>query len=325
MLELRHVSKSFNQKNILKDISFKIKKGETIALLGASGSGKSTILKMIAGLEIPDGGQILLNKIDLTSTPPHLRDFGLVFQDFNLFPHLNVFDNIAFGLKMRNQADNQIKLRVGKLLEQVGLSDFENRKVNDLSGGEGQRVALARALAPQPRLLMFDEPLGALDKSLKDDLLHEIRLILHKENIPAIYVTHDAEEAFAIADRILILHEGVIVRDDTPEEIWKNPKYTVVAKILGIGNVIEGEVLAKNKVKTEFGIFDIDCKQNKGEKVDLLLTQSSKGEVINVKVEDIVYKQNQFEVKSRGAKFIINKKPKIGETIQVNVQVQCLE
>src|SRR5690606_3126668 len=140
------------------------------------------------------------------------------------------------------------------LLKQVGLSNFENRKVNDLSGGEQQRVALARALAPQPRLLMFDEPLGALDKSLKDDLLHEIRLILHKENIPAIYVTHDAEEAFAIADRILILHDGVIIRDDTPEEIWKNPKYTVVAKILGIGNVVEGEVIAKNKAKTEFGI-----------------------------------------------------------------------
>jgi len=336
MLELRHVSKSFNQKNILQNISFKIKKGETICLLGASGSGKSTILKMIAGLEIPDGGQILFNKIDLASTPPHLRDFGLVFQDFNLFPHLNVFDNIAFGLKMRNENTQQIQLRVAALLEQVNLSGFEKRNISELSGGEQQRVALARALAPQPRLLMFDEPLGALDKSLKEDLLSQLRNILHKEKIPAIYVTHDAEEAFAIADRILILHDGVIIRDDTPEEIWKNPKYVEVAKILGIGNVVEGEVIAKNKVKTEFGILNIDCKQNQGEKVDLLLTQSSKGEVINVKVEDIVYKQNQFEVKSRGGvlsgeavskgvKFLIKEKPKIGETIKVNVQVGCLE
>jgi spermidine/putrescine transport system ATP-binding protein len=296
-------------------------------LLGASGSGKSTILKMIAGLDFSDGGGILFNKIDLSSTPPHLRDFGLVFQDFNLFPHLNVFDNIAFGLKMRNISKEEIQLRVAALLEKIGLSGFENRKVNDLSGGEQQRIALARALATQPRLLMLDEPLGALDKSLKDDLLNEIRNILHKENIPAIYVTHDAEEAFAIADRILILQDGVIIRDDMPEEIWKNPKYVTVAKILGIGNVIEGEAIAKNKVKTEFGIFDINCKQNKGEKVNLLLTQSSnaKDEVINVKVEDIVHKQNQFEVKSRGAKFVAKEKPKIGEIIKVNVQVGCLE
>lgn len=327
MLELRHVSKSFNQKNILKDISFKIKKGETICLLGASGSGKSTILKMIAGLDFPDGGGILFNKIDLSSTPPHVRDFGLVFQDFNLFPHLNVFDNIAFGLKMRNLPQNEIQLRVASLLEKIGLSGFENRRVNDLSGGEQQRIALARALATQPRLLMLDEPLGALDKSLKDDLLNQLRNILHETNIPAIYVTHDAEEAFAIADRILILHDGIIIRDEAPEEIWKNPQFVTVAKILGIGNVIEGEVIAKNKVKIEFGIFDINCKQNKGEKVNLLLTQSSnaRDKVINVKVEDIVYKQNQFEVKSRGAKFLIKDKPKIGETLKINVQVKCLE
>ncbi|MBL8100701.1 MAG: ABC transporter ATP-binding protein [Anaerolineales bacterium] len=338
MLELRNISKTFNQKNILKNVSFKIKKGETICLLGASGSGKSTILKMIAGLDFPDGGQILFNKIDLSSTPPHLRDFGLVFQDFNLFPHLNVFDNIAFGLKMRNLSEDKIKLRVAVLLIQIGLSGFENRKVNELSGGEQQRIALARALATQPRLLMLDEPLGALDKSLKDDLLNQLRNILHETKIPAIYVTHDAEEAFAIADRILILHDGIIIRDDTPEEIWKNPKYVTVAKTLGIGNVIEGEVIAKNKVKTEFGIFDINCKQNEGEKVNLLLTQSSnaKDEAINVKVEDIVYKQNQFEVKSRGdalsgeavskgAKFLAKEKPKIGQTIKVNVQIGCLE
>jgi ABC-type Fe3+/spermidine/putrescine transport system ATPase subunit len=342
MLELRHVSKSFNQKNILNNISFKIKKGETICLLGASGSGKSTILKMIAGLDFPDGGGILFNKIDLSSTPPHLRDFGLVFQDFNLFPHLNVFDNIAFGLKMKNMESNglpfDIQNRVTQLLNQVNLQGFENRKVNELSGGEQQRIALARALATQPRLLMLDEPLGALDKSLKDDLLNQLRSILHETKIPAIYVTHDAEEAFAIAQRILILHDGIIIRDDTPEEIWKNPKYTVVAKLLGIGNVIEGQVIAKDKVKTEFGIFDINCKQNKGEKVNLLLTHSSntKGEVIKIKVEDVVYKQNQFEVRSRGAVlsgkavskgavFLIKEKPKIGETVKINVQVKCLE
>lgn len=327
MLELRNISKTFNQKSILKDISFKIKMGETICLLGASGSGKSTILKMIAGLEIPDGGQILFNKIDIASTPPHLRDFGLVFQDFNLFPHLNVFDNIAFGLKMRNLSQDEIQLRVVELLRQMGLTGFENRRVNDLSGGEQQRVALARALAIQPRLLMLDEPLGALDKSLKEDLLNQLRNILHETKIPAIYVTHDAEEAFAIADRILILQDGVIIRDDSPEEIWKYPKYVTVARLLGIGNVIEGEIIAKNKVKTEFGVFGLNCKGMKGEKVNVLLTQSSKtkDEMINIKVEDIVYKQNQFEIKSRGLKLIVKEKLKIGQNLKIKVQIGCLE
>ncbi|MCB0118072.1 MAG: ABC transporter ATP-binding protein, partial [Anaerolineales bacterium] len=248
MLELRNVVKSYEGKPLLNDISFTVSQGETICLLGASGSGKSTILRMIAGLDFPDRGAILLNGIDLAGTPPHLRDFGLVFQDYGLFPHLNVFDNIAFGLKMRNLPADEISLRVAALLGQVNLAGFDSRKVTDLSGGEQQRVALARALAPRPRLLMFDEPLGALDRSLKEDLLNEIRGILHETKIPAIYVTHDQEEAFAIADRILVLHEGTIIRDGTPSEIWKDPQSAFVAKLLGIGNVSEGEVVAENKV-----------------------------------------------------------------------------
>ena len=161
--------------------------------------------------------------IDLTSTPAHLRDFGLVFQDYALFPHLNVNENVAFGLKMRRLPQNEIMERVANSLEMVNLSGFEKRQVTDLSGGEQQRVALARALAPRPRLLMFDEPLGALDRSLREDLLNELRSILHHTNIPAIYVTHDQEEAFAIADRVLILHDGEIVREGTPAEVWADP------------------------------------------------------------------------------------------------------
>jgi spermidine/putrescine transport system ATP-binding protein len=172
MLELRNVVKSYEGKPLLNDISFTVAAGETICLLGASGSGKSTILRMIAGLEFPERGAILLNGIDLAQTPPHLRDFGLVFQDYGLFPHLNVFDNIAFGLKMRNFPVDEINLRVAALLEQMNLTGFADRKVTDLSGGEQQRVALARTLAPRPRLLMFDEPLGALDRSMKEDLLN---------------------------------------------------------------------------------------------------------------------------------------------------------
>jgi len=335
MLELRNVVKSYEGKPLLTDISFTVAEGETICLLGASGSGKSTILRMIAGLDFPERGAILLNGIDLAQTPPHLRDFGLVFQDYGLFPHLNVFDNIAFGLRMRNASADEIKQRVSALLEQVNLSGFDSRQVTDLSGGEQQRVALARALAPSPRLLMFDEPLGALDRSLKEDLLNEIRSILHQTKIPAIYVTHDQEEAFTIADRILVLHEGIIVRDGTPTEIWKDPHSAFVAKLLGIGNVIEGEVIAENKVETAFGTFNLGCSKRIGEKTQLLIQQPPSplgagrgGEVIEeiqLTVEDVLFKQDQFQVKARGGITIHMKEaPRIGDVITVQVQVQCL-
>jgi len=364
MLELRNVVKSYEGKPLLTDISFTVAEGETICLLGASGSGKSTILRMIAGLDFPDRGAILLNNLDLAQTPPHLRDFGLVFQDYGLFPHLNVFDNIAFGLRMRQSsarfisrgnANEEIKQRVTSLLEQVNLSGFDSRKVTDLSGGEQQRVALARALAPSPRLLMFDEPLGALDRSLKEDLLNEIRSILHQTKIPAIYVTHDQEEAFAIADRILVLHEGTIIRDAAPQEIWRDPKFAAVAKLLGIGNIIEAEVLEmqkeegrKQNVKTQFGIFAVECPHSHqiGERVSLLVQQppspSGEGrggevlEEIQLTVEDVLFKQDQFQVKARGVVLtgeavskggiVIHMKdaPKVGDVITVQVQVKCL-
>ncbi len=326
MLELRNVVKSYDGKPLLTDISFTVSQGETVCLLGASGSGKSTILRMIAGLDFPERGAILLNNLDLAQTPPHLRDFGLVFQDYGLFPHLNVFDNIAFGLKMRNVPAEEIKQRVTLLLEQINLSGFETRSIIDLSGGEQQRVALARALAPSPRLLMFDEPLGALDRSLKEDLLNEIRGILHKTKIPAIYVTHDQEEAFTIADRILVLHEGTIIRDAAPHEIWREPKSAFVAKLLGIGNVIDGEVVAENQVQTAFGVFSLDCKKQVGEKLQLLITVGEeKGEGIQLTVEDVLFKQDQFQVKARGGLVIHMKEaPKVGDVITVKVQVKCL-
>jgi len=335
MLELRNIVKSYEGKQLLNDITFTVAEGETICLLGASGSGKSTILRMIAGLDFPERGAILLNNLDLAQTPPHLRDFGLVFQDYGLFPHLNVFDNIAFGLRMRNASADEIKQHVSALLEQVNLSGFDSRQVTDLSGGEQQRVALARALAPSPRLLMFDEPLGALDRSLKEDLLNEIRSILHQTKIPAIYVTHDQEEAFTIADRILVLHEGIIIRDGMPSEIWKDPQSAFVAKLLGIGNVIDGEVVGESKVKTTFGIFNLNCAKNIGEKLQLLLTEppspsgeGRRGEVrgeIQLTVEDVLFKQDQFQVKGRGGLVIHMKDaPKVGDVITVQVQVKCL-
>jgi spermidine/putrescine transport system ATP-binding protein len=328
MLEVRNIVKTYEGKPLLRGISFSVAQGETICLLGASGSGKSTLLRMIAGLEFPESGQFLFNQIDLAQTPPHLRDFGLVFQDYGLFPHLNIFDNIAFGLKMRNVPTEKINPRVSEMMDLVNLQGFEKRKVTDLSGGEQQRVALARALAPSPRLLMFDEPLGALDKSLKEDLLNQIRAILHKTKIPAIYVTHDQDEAFTIADRILFLHDGEIIRDGTPDEVWTNPKSAWAARMLGMGNVIEGVVTSANKVKTEVGIFTLNCKHkySKGERISLLLKQSEQGmDEIKLKVDDVLFKQDQFQVKLRGGLVIhLKDAPKVGQIIRVKVQVECL-
>jgi ABC-type Fe3+/spermidine/putrescine transport system ATPase subunit len=232
---------------------------------------------------------------------------------------------------MRNTPTEKINTSVAEMLDLVNLQGFEKRKVTDLSGGEQQRVALARALAPQPRLLMFDEPLGALDKSLKEDLLNQIRAILHKTKIPAIYVTHDQDEAFTIADRILFLHDGEIIRDGTPDEVWTNPKSAWAARMLGMGNVIEGRTQNAEgrtwNVATDFGSFNIECKNRHsvGEKVSLLIKQSEEGDEIKLKVEDVLFKRDQFQVKTEGGLVIHMKDaPKIGQIICVKVQVECL-
>ncbi len=288
MLNINSITKSYNNKPLLQNITFTVAEGETVCLLGASGSGKSTLLRMIAGLESPDSGFISFGGLDLASTPPHLRDFGLVFQDYALFPHLNVNDNVAFGLKMRRLGQSEIAERVANSLELVNLKGFGGRSVNDLSGGEQQRVALARALAIRPRLLMFDEPLGALDRTLREGLLNELRTILQKTKVPAIYVTHDQEEAFAIADRVLILHEGNIIREGTPADVWANPKSAYVAEFLGLGNVVNGEVKGKIKSgewKVESGVGElvVECKHkhSKGEKVQLLVRPTIRAEQSN--------------------------------------------
>jgi len=331
MLELRHIHKTYEGKPLLTDISFQLDLGETICLLGASGSGKSTLLRMIAGLEDPNSGSILFNGIDLASTPPHLRDFGLVFQDYSLFPHLNVNDNVAFGLKMRRLGQNEIAKRVANSLELVNLKEFGQRRVTDLSGGEQQRVALARALAIRPRLLMFDEPLGALDKKLKDGLLNELRTILHETKIPAIYVTHDQEEAFAIANRILILHDGQIIREGTPAEVYANPQSVYVAEFLGLGNVFSGEVVGKNKSKTEYGIFTVKCnhKHSKGEKVKLLarpFTVKDEANAISGMVTDIIFQQDRYKVTFDNGLYVhLDESHQPGKKISVRVKVECLE
>jgi ABC-type Fe3+/spermidine/putrescine transport system ATPase subunit len=331
MLEVQHLFKGYKGKPVLIDISFKLDAGETVCLLGESGSGKSTLLRIIAGLESPDSGSILFNGVNLTSIPHHLRDFGVVFQDYALFPHLNVDDNVAFGLKMRRMGQDEILQRVVNTLELVDLDGFGKRQVSDLSGGEQQRVALARALAIRPRLLMFDEPLGALDRSLREDLLNELRAILHQTNVPAIYVTHDQEEAFTIADRVLILYDGKIVREGTPADVWADPRSAFVAEFLGLGNILEGEVVnEKWKVRTKYGSFVVECKHNHsiGDHVKLLARPfeiEDEANAVSSAVTDVIFQHDRYKVILENDFYLyMDEEPEVGENISVKVAVECL-
>jgi ABC-type Fe3+/spermidine/putrescine transport system ATPase subunit len=280
---------------------------------------------------------VLWDGTDLASTPPHRRDFGLVFQDYMLFPHLDVYSNAAFGLTMRSWPEAEKKARLAEVLELVNLQDFERRSVTDLSGGEQQRVALARALAPRPRLLMFDEPLGALDRTLKESVLNELRGILRATRVPALYVTHDQEEAFAIADRILILHAGGIVREGSPGQVTADPGNAWVAEFLGLGIVLTGEIVGKKgkiwKVKTPAGTFDTACGKGArlGGTVSLLVrperVKRAGGRAsLRSRVSDVVFQKDGYRVAlENGLVMKAEHPPKPGERIEVRVEgVECL-
>lgn len=276
MLELRHIVYKYEEQPLLRDISFSVQQDETVCLLGPSGGGKTTILRIIAGLENPAGGIVYWNGADVSKLPAHNREFGLMFQDYALFPHLNVYENVAFGLRMKEKSDQEVADRVEESLEIASLQHLAGRSVVDLSGGEKQRVAFARAIAPEPKLLMLDEPMGSLDRTLRDQLLGELNELLNAADIPVIYVTHDQEEAFSIADRVILLHDGVIVQSGSPREIYKNPVNLWVAAFFGLTNRLRGKILSKvpGIVETEIGKIFISCGKDVfsvGEPVELII------------------------------------------------------
>ena len=236
-LELRGVTKRYGETVALDRVDLQVRRGETLALLGPSGCGKSTLLALVAGLE-PHEGAILWQGRELAGTPAEARRFGMVFQDYALFPHLNVFENVAFGLRLRRTPAMRLRERVAEVLALVGLEHLRDRDVTTLSGGERQRVALARALAPEPQLLMLDEPLAALDRNLRDRLAEDLGAILRELDLPAIYVTHDVEEALAVADRVAVMQPRRIARVGTPQEVYREPRSEYVARFLGLDNLI---------------------------------------------------------------------------------------
>lgn len=257
MLRVEEIFKDYDGKPLLRGISFQVQEGELVCLLGSSGSGKSTILRIIAGLEEPKSGKIFWDDTDYTNKPAYERGFGLMFQDYALFPHRSVAENIAFGLRMIGRSRVEIDALVKKALESIHMSDFAGRSVTELSGGEQQRVALARALVPDPLLLMLDEPLGALDHNLRTEMLKDLRKRLHDSKKAVIYVTHDQEEAVTLADRLLLLHDGNLVQEGSPETVFAQPTNAWVASFLGLGNLVPGRFVGSDRVETDLGQFKV--------------------------------------------------------------------
>ncbi|BHH82576.1 ABC transporter ATP-binding protein [Desulforhopalus sp. 52FAK] len=254
ILSVNSISNSYDGQSLLKDVSFQLEKGEILCLLGPSGSGKTTLLRLIAGLEAEYSGTILFKGNNIESKPPHKRGFGLMFQEYALFPHKNVEDNIGFGLEMQGLDSEEKRKQVEKMLQLVGLSGFGKRRINELSGGEQQRVALARSLAPEPQLLLLDEPLGSLDRTLRDRLTVEIRSILKALNVTAIFVTHDQNEAFGVSDKIAILKDGCLQQFAAPEEIYRHPINSTVARFLGFTNLFDLSIDQRtNIIESPFG------------------------------------------------------------------------
>ena len=249
MLQIDSATVTFDAAKALDAASLDVADGEVVTVLGPSGSGKTTLLRAIAGLQVPDSGRVLLDGIDLAGTPPHRRGVGLVFQDHALFPHRDVFGNVAFGLRMRGASPDLIATRTAELLALVGLAGLGERSVGTLSGGEQQRVALARALAPEPRILLLDEPLGSLDRRLRDRLLDDLERLFDELAVTAVYVTHDQTEALTLGDRVAVMRDGHVVQVATPDELWARPLDEDVARFLGLGNVVDGEIVRPEAVR----------------------------------------------------------------------------
>ena len=258
-LELINVSKLFGEVRAVDDVSLSIEHGEFLTLLGPSGSGKTTSLNMIAGFEIPDRGEILLENDDITTVAPNNRGIGMVFQNYALFPHMTVSDNISFPLKMRKTPGHNIRQAVKEALELVKLPEFESRYPHQLSGGQQQRIALARAIVFKPKILLMDEPLGALDKKLRDHMRLEIKHLQESLDITVIYVTHDQEEALTMSDRIAIMNEGKIIQLDTPVALYESPANLFVADFIGESNFLSGRIAEtdgeRTAVETDQGLI----------------------------------------------------------------------
>lgn len=318
LLELQDITAGYDKNVILKDLNFQVEKGELVSLLGSSGCGKTTTLRLIAGFSNPMSGKFIFNGQDYTQVPLNKRNFGFVFQSYALFPHMTVFDNVAFGLKMRKLPQDQIKKEVMEMLETVDLKGFENRFPKEMSGGQRQRVALARALVIKPDLLLLDEPLSNLDAKLRVKMRVEIRRLQQKFGFTAIYVTHDQEECFAISDKVAIMNHGIIEQMDSPSVIYNHPKTEFIARFVGFENFLDLKRTAKpGEYQAKDGSIIQVTEKKDGEELkacirpeDILIVPENSGAVNPLRGEIMVStflgKRNQYNVRTSIGEFEVS-------------------
>ena len=304
IIEIKNVSKSFGEKCILNNVSMYVKRGEFLTLLGPSGCGKTTLLRILAGFGNADSGEILINGKDITGIPPHERPVNTVFQRYALFPHLDVYENIAFGLKLKKMPTDEIDKKVRKALKMVSMTDYEDRDVESLSGGQQQRVAIARAIVNEPSVLLLDEPLSALDLKMRKDMQMELKEMHRELGITFIYVTHDQEEALTLSDTIVVFDDGVIQQIGTPTDIYNEPQNAFVADFIGESNILNGTMI-KDKL-VEFAGHEFECvDEGFGENVpvdvvvrpeDIYIMNRLEGAQLTAKVKSCIFKGVHYEM-----------------------------
>jgi len=303
IISFENVNKFYEDTHVLKNINFEIEKGKFYTLLGPSGCGKTTILRIIAGFTDVSNGKVTLNGADVTNLPPNKRKVNTVFQDYALFPHMNVFENIAFGLRLKKTPENIIKEKVADALKMVQLSGYENREISQMSGGQQQRVAIARALVNEPEVLLLDEPLSALDLKLRTDMQYELRELQQRLGITFIFVTHDQEEALAMSDEIFVMSKGEVVQSGTPVDIYDEPINRFVADFIGESNIVDGvmkEDYLVEFVGKEFECADAGMRPNEKVEIvirpeDLSLTSIEKGK-LTVEVDTQLFRGVHYEI-----------------------------
>ena len=303
IITFENVNKFYEDTHVLKNINFEIEKGKFYTLLGPSGCGKTTILRIIAGFTDVSNGKVTLNGADVTNLPPNKRKVNTVFQDYALFPHMNVFENIAFGLRLKKTPENIIKEKVADALKMVQLSGYENREISQMSGGQQQRVAIARALVNEPEVLLLDEPLSALDLKLRTDMQYELRELQQRLGITFIFVTHDQEEALAMSDEIFVMSKGEIIQSGTPVDIYDEPINRFVADFIGESNIVDGgmkEDYLVEFVGKEFECADAGMRPNEKVEIvirpeDLSLTSIENGK-LTVEVDTQLFRGVHYEI-----------------------------
>ena len=315
IIELKNITKAYGDNIVLDNLSLNIKKNEFLTLLGPSGCGKTTTLKIIAGFENADSGKLMFKNEDISSLPPYKRQVNTVFQKYALFPHMNIFDNVAFGLKLKKLPKDEIKSKVEEMLKLVALSGFGNRSVDSLSGGQQQRVAIARALVNKPEILLLDEPLAALDLKLRKEMQIELKKIQKEVGITFVFVTHDQEEALTMSDTIVVMNKGVIQQMGTPQDIYNEPANAFVADFIGESNIISGTMIKDFKVNfcnRDFECVDKGFKENEPVDIvirpeDVTIVSSDKGMIEGI-VTSIIFKGVHYEitVKTECTEFIIH-------------------